>query len=68
MADTKITHLRNIMGPIVSYFKLLKYLKEEGDDINHDKISLLIAKSEHQCQKVMPEIIEIIKEIPNDAI
>jgi len=46
----------------------LKHLKEKGDDINRDKISLLIARNEYQCQKAIPEIVSIIKEIPNDAI
>ena len=61
MADTRITRLRNLMTPVVNYFAMTK---EEG---HQRRLEHLIHKEHQKVQEVLPEIIEIIKSIPNDA-
>ena len=56
--ETKITKLRNLMGPIANYFKM----KEKG------LADFLTDKDLKQSIANMPEILEILKSIPDNAI
>ena len=57
--ETKITKLRNIMNPIVNYFAMQK----DGDK----RIEKLVVKERDKCIKNIPEIVEILKQIPDNA-
>jgi hypothetical protein len=72
MADTKITRLRNLMTPVFNYFQLRynidsgKY--EEGMEVvKHIKIMRKQRKQGRQIYELLPEIREILMEIPDDA-
>jgi hypothetical protein len=56
--DTKVKHLRNLMGPITNYFKM----KEKG------LADFLTEKELKQSIANMPEILDILKSIPDNAI
>lgn len=61
--DTKITKLRNMMGPIYNYFSLIKEEKEKGLDLSKF-IKIELEKS----LNIIDDVIDIIKEIPDDAL
>lgn len=66
--ETEITKLRNLMGPIVAYFDLLELSK--NPDIPKSNKSLTETYLEREGQKsidILPSIVKIIKEIPNNA-
>ena len=61
MPDTKITHLRNLMSPMVNFFSMYKHK-------DNPKVALMLEKEVEKINQNMPEILEILKEIPDDAI
>ena len=67
--DTKITRLRNLMSPIINYFKLIENYGEmqKGKNFN-EKLLKLVIKERNVCINNIDEIKDIIKQIPNDAI
>jgi hypothetical protein len=66
--DTKITRLRNLMTPIVNYFTIKDKL-ETGDypEDKYESLDELLYKDSVQSRKNLPEIREILKQIPDDA-
>ena len=60
MGDTRVTRLRNLMTPVVNYFAMTK-------DPNIELLEDLIKKEHDKVQKMLPEIVDIIKSIPDDA-
>lgn len=72
MADTKITRLRNLMTPVVNYVALWKRLENmEKSIVNNEslqeKLTDIIADERKKMTELMPEIIEIVKSIPDNA-
>ncbi len=61
MADTRITRLRNLMSPINNYVAMTKIFNPD------EQLKEIIAKELKNVQMTMPEIIEIVKSIPDDA-
>jgi len=68
MPDTKITRLRNLLGPVANYFKLIKTLETTkfSKDVEK-KIKNHIEKELKNTQNNLPEILKIVKEIPDNA-
>lgn len=70
--DTKITSLRNKFTLITNYFKILENYGDEirssnkSDEIEY--LTKIIKKEEKKIIKELPKIVEIIKQIPDDAI
>ena len=58
MADTKITRLRNLMTPLVNYFKMPEHSEE---------LKGLLVNEKRKCVENLPEIREILSTIPDDA-
>lgn len=70
MADTKITKLRNLMSPVTNHVALLKRLSElDSSSEEYFKIKRILEDKENQSIlfNVMPEIKQILNEIPDDA-
>ena len=73
--ETPITKLRNLMGPIVNYFKLKSkqdYFKIKSNQDSLTPIPIknflkLIDKEQQRCQDNIPQIREILNTIPDDA-
>jgi hypothetical protein len=65
--DTKITRLRNLMTPTANYVAMVKNFDNIPDDKKDGFKQILSSELEKVCDS-MPEILEIIKEIPDDAI
>ncbi len=61
MSDTKITRLRNLMSPVKNYFAMTKQPDIDG------KLKDYIYTEHLMVQKVLPEILDIIKCIPDEA-
>lgn len=71
--DTPITNLRNKLTPVTNYFAILKELNKEIDSgiINQSKVKTLnklLDKEGRLAISLLPEIVNIIRQIPNDAI
>ena len=65
--ETKIQHLRNLLTPFVNYFKMME--KANGcNDVDQLKILNKYIKIEcTNCQQHLPEILKLVKELPDDC-
>jgi len=67
--ETKITHLRNLMTPVVNFFKLQEDLTfNEYDTIKEDALLNILKDECIRAMNNIAEIRQIIYEIPDDAI
>lgn len=66
--ETKIQHLRNLMTPIKNYFKLQEEALIQPYELSElEIIGKYIKLEREQCIKNLPEILEILKQIPDDC-
>jgi hypothetical protein len=63
MSDTEITKLRNMFSPIKNYFAMANAIKK-GENINKK----FLDKELEKVNDILPKILKIISEIPDDAI
>ena len=60
--DTPITRLRNLMTPLINYFAMIK-----SDNVS-SKMSKILDNEAHKASKNIPEIRQILSQIPDDAL
>jgi len=66
MAETKIKKLRNLMTPIVNYFAMVQ-LNLDKTNPKYQKYIELLDVEKDKCIKILPEIEEILIQIPDNA-